>query len=164
MAVQGSQKGVAAVVQSNLGTYLYFYGECKAEYCGISLESGSWQSIKTSLSADMLNNVAEIDLNANELVLRFMDGSVAVSNPHGLCGLAAWTPTKRVQGFFSTNLLGDGYRGYVLEDESLRACDSGNAKICEKRCLSAASDGRRALYVSGESGDYSVKIVDLKNV
>ena len=26
VAVQGSQKGVAAVVQSNLGTYLYFYG------------------------------------------------------------------------------------------------------------------------------------------
>ena len=26
VVVQGSQKGVAAVVQSNLGTYLYFYG------------------------------------------------------------------------------------------------------------------------------------------
>lgn len=58
-------------------------------------------------------------MNANELVLHFMNGEIAVSNTHGLCDLEAWTPTAAVQGFFSTNSLQDGYAGYVLKNGNL---------------------------------------------
>lgn len=119
MAVQGSQSGVAAVVLVNDTAKLYFYGKCNSDYCGADTKEGAWTEISTGLSADKLSNVAQIDMNAYELVLHFMNGEIAVSNTHGLCGLEAWTPTAAVQGFFSTNSLQDGYAGYVLKSGNL---------------------------------------------
>lgn len=74
MAVQGSENGVAAVISVDDETKLYFYGECDEEYCGTGTEADTWNELETNSSTSQLENVAQIDLNSNELVIRFMSG------------------------------------------------------------------------------------------
>ena len=140
---------------------LYFYGGCSADYCGSATSAGDFEEISTGLGSEQLSSVVQIDLNANELVLHFASGEIAVSNPHGLCGLTVWTLTKDVQGFLSRSSLTDGYTGYVLKNGNLRACASGSSGIGGRHCLSAASDGKRVLCVSEGPDSYSIDIFDL---